>query len=583
MTAAAATGLRSSFTEFISRLDKLRRVIFVCGIVILLSGVCTAALCPWLIKIAFSPTPHVDQWAILHDISAGNKWFSPAWLWSQHNEHRIPLLRLAMVADLNFFGGHGYLLYSLTFVTLLSQWLMWAAFVQQAADLPRLLWMPVAGFFGFCFFCPNQMQNYYSAIQWTFVAEFFLASAAFIALAWFTAKTRPWTGVAVASVAAFLAEGSLASGVFTWPVLWVSTLWLPMRRRHRVVLGTIGVFAMALYLYHYWQPPYHSNPLETIRQPAHVAEYVTRYIGACLSVYFVDPSFFAIILSIAACAALVILLRRAQTHTVGVGLAATMTFVLITAAVTGLGRLKLGLHQAEDSRYQTPVMLYWACAFAALLIAVWQLRSWRDVLALNVAAIAAIFLPLKDLRPLIEIARARADVVSLNGESLDRGVIDPLTEGSLVIPMGVLIPVTRYLHARGLVLGPNPPQVSSSIVMANWNKAGCVGWLDVISPLQRFDPGPREVRVDGWAIDNETRGPAGVVAIVEDNGTVLAESSLHFDRPDVLAARPGTKGRVGWHIYVALPKQSKQLRAVAIVDGHGCPLSNFIPIPSERQ
>jgi hypothetical protein len=460
---------------------------------------------------------------------------------------------------------------------------MWTAFVQQAAGLPRLLWMPVAGFFGFCFFCPNQIQNFYSPIQWTFVAEFFLASAAFIALAWFTAKARPWAGVAGASVAAFLAEGSLASGVFTWPILWMATLWLPMQRRHRVVLGTIGVAAMALYLYHYWQPPYHSNPLETILQPWQVAQYVTRYIGGCLSVYFVDPGFFAITLSIAACAALVILLRRPRSRTVGVGLAATMTFVLVTGAVTGLGRLTFGLQQAEDSKYQTPVMLYWGCAFAALLIAAWQLRSWRNVLALNGVAIAAIFLPIKDLGPLIDIARARADIVSLNGESLDRGVLDPLTEDRLVIPMRVLVPVTRYLHTRGLVVGPNPPQVPSSIVMANWNKAGCIGWLDVISPLRRFDPGPREVRADGWAVDTGTHGPPGVIAIVDDRGTVLAESSLHFDRLDVQAKYPAASGRLGWHIYVPLSKQSKEITAVAIVDGHGCPLSNVMPIPNEPQ
>src|SRR5439155_1033544 len=111
-------------------------------------------------------------------------------------------------------------------------------------------------------------------------------------------------------------------------------------------------------------------------------------------------------------------LRRPRTHVVGVVFAATMCFVLATAAMTGLGRLKLGIQQAEDSRYETPAMLYWGCAFAALIIAAWQLRSWRDVLALNTAAVLAIILPLGNLRALNESVRARADRASLSGESL---------------------------------------------------------------------------------------------------------------------------------------------------------------------
>ena len=200
-------------------------------------------------KIAFSPTPYADQWAILDDIRKGERWFSLTWLWKQANEHRIPLLRLAISADLQFFGGHGYLLYPLSFLTLLMQWLMWALFIRKAANLPNLIWMPIAGFFGFCFFCPSQIQNFYAAIQWTFIAEFFFSSAAFIALAWFSAKGQPWRAVGLASLTAFLSEATLANGVLTWPILWVATVGLPMRHKHRLVLGGTGVAAIALYFH----------------------------------------------------------------------------------------------------------------------------------------------------------------------------------------------------------------------------------------------------------------------------------------------------------------------------------------------
>jgi hypothetical protein len=580
---AETTRLRSLFSAYISRPDKLGRIIFASGIVILFLGFCTAALCPWLMTIAFSPTPHGDLWAILSDIVAGQKWFSPVWLWQQANEHRIPWLRLATYVDVQVLGAHGYLLYSLTFITLLLQWLMWAVFVRKTAGLPNLIWMPVAGFFGFCFLCPNQIQNFYFPLQWTFVAEFFFSSAAFISLAWFASKGRPWRAVGLASLAAFLGEGSLANGVLTWPILWLATLGLPMRRAHRIVLGGTGVAAIALYLYHYWQPWYHSNPLQTIRQPRHVADYVLRYIDHCLSTYFVHAGFVAIALSLVAFGALIFLLRRSRTHVLAVVLAATMCFVLSTAVITGLGRLSLGVQQAEDSRYQTPAMLYWGCAFAALIIAAWQLRSWRDVLALNMAAIVAVLLALPNLRPLIESARARADRASFSGQSLDQGVSDPFVAPELVIPISILIPITRYLHARGIELGPKPPKLPSSIMEFNREDGACHGRLDEVTRVKRFDPGPEEVRVDGWAVNGRTHGPAEGVAIIDDHGTVLAESSLHFERRDVLARNPGTRGRVGWHVYVPILKQSSQLRAVAVVDGHGCLLSNPISLATERQ
>ncbi len=574
---AAAADVRSAFIQFITRPAKLQRLSLACALVILVAGLATAVFCPVLMKMAFTPTPHVDQWAILNDISAGEKWYSVAWLWKQHNEHRIPLLRLALYADLHFFGGHGVLLYVLMFVTLLAQWLMWSAFLRKAAGLSALVSLSIIGFFGFCFFCPNQYQNFYSAIQWTFIAEFFFASAAFIALAWFAGNLRPWTAVCLASAAAFLAEGSLASGVFTWPILCLESFAMPLRRRHRFVLAGIGAFAMTLYLYNYWQPPYHSNPLQTIQQPWPVLQYLITYIGFSLSAYFVQSGFAAVVVSAAAFAAVVFLIRRRETHVAGVAIAASMIFVWLTGGLMALGRLKLGIAQAEDSRYQTPVMLYWGCAFAALLIAAWLLRSWRDVLALNLVAIAAIFIPVGKLSPLIEIVQERADLVSLGGQSLDRGVVDPFNEPALLIPMWVIIPVTRYLHSHSIALGPNPPRISSSTLTHNLNP-DCRGRLDTIWPVTRFDPGPREIRVNGWAINNQTDGPVDAVAILDDHGTVLAESSLHFRRKDVLKNNPGAWGRIGWHIYIPVTEPAEQVRAIAIVNDHACPLTKLIPI-----
>src|SRR5207302_3581711 len=141
-------------------------------------------------------------------------------------------------------------------------------------------------------------------------------------------------------------------------------------------------------------------------QPAKVGRYVLTYIDHCLSYYFVYPEIAAGGLSALAFAALIFLLRRASTQMLGLSLAMTMSFVLGTGLITALGRLKFGVDQASASRYQGPVMLYWGCAFTALIVAAWQLRSWRDVLALNAAALALMLLPLGNLKPLGEEVHA---------------------------------------------------------------------------------------------------------------------------------------------------------------------------------
>lgn len=575
MEVAATERLRSSIAGFFAAdANKLRRLVFGSGIFLFVCGLCTAAVTAWLMIIAFSPTPSGDQWPILLDLASGKKWFSPSWLWSQHNEHRLPLIRLATAADLYLFGAHGYLPYVLIFLTMSLHWLLWGFVLRKFSSLPGPVWAAIAGFFAFCIFCPNQWGNFYWPFQWTFIVTFFFASASFLALSLFAARNRPWFSIALSSAAAFLAEGGLASGLVTWPVLWLGTLGLPLRRRHRFVLVGTGVIAIALYLYGYQQPGYHSNPLRTIRQPGRIARYVLTYIDHCLSNYFVYPALAAIVLSSVVFAALVVLLRRPRTHALSVAITMTMGFIIGTGVMTALGRINFGVEQAAASRYQTPVMLYWACGLTALAIAAWELCSWRDLLVLNLAALAAVLLPIPNVGPLITELRARAAMLSFAGQSLDQGVLDVWGETDLVVPMPIVIPIARYLHSRGDAIGPPPPHLPDrATAFSKLDSGACEGRFEAVSPpLGRFDPGPKEVRADGWAVDVRRHGPVEQIVIVDDRRKVLAASSLHFEK-EAGTKIPGVNGPVDWHVYVPVPSDSKRLQAIAIVGGRGCPLT----------
>ncbi len=547
------------------------------GSFVFLCGIATALVAGWLFISGYSPTPFADHWKIFYELSQGKHWYSPAWLWSQSNEHRIPIVRLMAVADLKWATGHSILLFAMSFVTLVLHWSGWAVFIGKTAASSKSVWLSIAGFFAFCIFCPTQIENFYWALQLTFLSSFFFSSVSFICLTWLSVQQRPWSAIVFSSAAAFLAESTLASGFLTWPLLWVGARYLAFRRTHIAALVGIGLTCSFAYVYHYQTPKVHSNPLVSMRQPGRVAQYVFEYIGHPFSTFVLYPRIAGIVLSLAAIACLRFLLKRAETRTLALALGMNMCLILLTGLVTALGRMKFGIQVADSSRYQTPVMLYWACAFAAFLITAQQLRLRRHVLTLNVVALGAMLLPLHNLNLLAEDTRNRASRLNSAGESLDHGAIDPASQSWLFAGMYAVEPATIYLHSFGNKIVPEPFQLSDNIRSNQLDMGGCGGYLDALTELARFYPGPRTFRADGWAFDRYTNRPVSAIALVGDNHKLLSLTTQQFPRPDVLAAVPQAHGALGWRLYASIPDNVTTIRAFAVVDGKVCPISNVLP------
>lgn len=549
----------------------LDHIVRVTAFALMVCGIGTAILAYAIIVVGYSPTPFADQWSPLYDLAQGKHWNSALWLWQQHNEHRIPLVRLAIVADIHLFGGRSILLYLLTALTLAFHWLIWAAFVSKVGRLPFVLWLSVVGFFGFCVFCPSQVENLYWGFEWTFISGFVFASASFVLLVWFSALGRPWMALSAACLSAFVAEGALASGVIAWPILFGAAWLLPFKTIHRCLLGSVAALTIGVYIYGYGTPQQHSNPLATIRQPGRVLYYLLTYLDHCLGSYVLYPGFAAVAISCLATASLVYLFRNPKTFPIALALTMAIAFVLTTGAITALGRLKFGVEQATASRYQVAVMLYWACVFTALLIASWNAGSQRGVIAINVLGLAVVLLPAPGIRRFLNEVHLRADFLSSIGQSLDQGALDPQAQSALIIGMSRIEPAVSYLHALGETVGPvSPLQPSSQIDETSLIKNGCLGSFDFANSLHRFFPGPQEVRAEGWALDLRTHGPVGTMAITDQNGRVLASSSIHLSRPDVLQAVPGAQGSLGWRVYAPFPTGTQQLRAYAFLTEGAC-------------
>jgi hypothetical protein len=557
------------------------------GSFVFLCGIATALVAAWLIISAYSPTPFADHWVIFYDLSQGKHWYSPAWLWSQNNnEHRLPIVRLMTVADLKLASGHSILLFGISFVTLVLHWSAWAIFIKKITATSKYIWLSITGFFAFCIFCPTQVENFYWALQVSFLLSFFFSSTSFICLIWLSTRQRPWSAIILSSAAAFLAESTLASGFFTWLVLWVTARYLAFKRTHIAALVGIGLACSFAYVYHYQTPKVHSDPLVSIRQPGRVAQYLFEYIGHPLSAFVLYPRILGTVLSLAAIACILFLLKRGETRTLALALGMNLCFILLTGLVTALGRLKFGIQEADASRYQTPVMLYWACVFTALLLGAAQLRSWQHVLTLNVVALAAMLLPLHNLNALVEDVRDRASRLNSAGKSLDYGVIDPASQDWLSAGMFAVEPATIYLHSLGKEIIPESLRLPHDTVRSDQRDVGgCDGYLDGLTELTRFYPGPRVYRADGWAVNRRTHQAVTGIAVVGENDKVLSVTTQHLPRPDVLAARPQAHGALGWRAYTSVPKNVTKLRAFAVVDGKVCPLSNLLPTnpsPSRR-
>jgi hypothetical protein len=525
------------------------------------SGTILAAL--WVMRAGFTPTPYGDYWTELYSftLNAGSRFWP--WIWAQHNEHRIPLQRLAMCLDLRWFGAHGVLLLVLVFLTLLLHWLLWVVFFKKTSALPDFVLMPITGFFAFCLFSPSQHENLVWAFQWSFVNAFFMASASFIALVWLSARERPWLAVSLASACALLAELSMVCGPLCWPVLWLGSLATPLRLRHRAVLFGVGLVCLLVYFRGYQPGAAHATPFQALRTPGSLLLYCATYLDHCLSHYVALTGFALLILTAAAVWALCVLLRRPNTRSAGLALALTMTFIVLTGFMTASGRVHLGMNQARASRYQTPALIYWACAFAAISIAIGQTQPQRRVLIWNLVAIVLIVWPAPELRPLIDDVEGRASDISLAGKSLDLGIRDPSVLAALIDPPANLIATSTYLQARGLHLEPidrrpdTRPLASPSVA--------CMGFLEEAAPV-----GPAVVRASGWALRTADECPVDYVAILDEQGRVLATSTLRFLRPDVLRAVPNSSGLPGWKVYVPLLPGSKGLHAVAITRGSTC-------------
>ncbi|HME09569.1 MAG TPA: hypothetical protein VKG25_21100, partial [Bryobacteraceae bacterium] len=198
-----------------------------------------------------------DQWAIVADLQSANGNITAHNLWAQHNEHRIPIARLAGYADLLLLGGRNTILLVLIFFIQLVHLAILLAVLRKFGPADLRFEIPAAALCLYCLFSPLQIEN----LAWGFQIHFVLIlCAASLAFAFAVTQTPSFAGLIVT---AWVAELCMSNGVLVWPVLSLVAFGVGYSRQKQIWLGAIGAASVAIYFLGYRTPPYHSNPFES--------------------------------------------------------------------------------------------------------------------------------------------------------------------------------------------------------------------------------------------------------------------------------------------------------------------------------
>jgi len=307
-----------------------------------------------------------------------------------------------------------------------------------------------------------------------------------------------------------------------------------------------GAANSAIYFCHYIRPPWHANPVSSLRVPISLLKYLAGYFGSSwVRFNFHLAGFLGLAGLIIALAVALGFWSYVRTRRVfAIELVLTLLFCGGTAFITGLGRLNFGIGQSFASRYQTIALLFWCClGLTALLFATATEGSEIPMAAVQICLLGV--MASGALRVDLPIGDAR-----LHGFRLDRTTMSVLTGVSddenfklaLGLPPRQVAAEIQYLRSQRLsvfssdaYLQLGTPLKSRFRVVAPQE---CRGALESTTPLESM--GTQALGISGWAWDyKHQQPPIQVVATV--NGVITGLAAVGDRRPAIRATNPYVK------------------------------------------
>ncbi|HXJ33080.1 MAG TPA: hypothetical protein VMS22_03500 [Candidatus Eisenbacteria bacterium] len=372
-------------------MDRPRRI--TCWILFGAAGIPPLAIALLVARHARN-VPWKDQWGVIPFIVAVERGeVRPAMLWSQVNEHRIPVA-LALHGllgwwtrwDVRYEAWLDVVLAALTMLALAG--LAWRTIGERA---------PMAGAI-VTLGCSIVTFSLTGGINWTWGAMLpaYLAALAATMLAW---QLAAWTGTWPRTIvlAACATAGALSFGagvvlVVLLPVALVLMRSVPLRRRlaHAIAATTWAVALIAVYFVG-WRPRVgEPQPVMHWDRLADYARYAVTYVGAGITTFDLGEG---LVTGIVLCAVLTLssawLWRRRELRAAVVPWWLLAAYSAVNAAITAFGRLDNGLFTALFVRYLPTASLFLVAtmALAALATAtLWHASQRAATVAVSLLA-----------------------------------------------------------------------------------------------------------------------------------------------------------------------------------------------------
>jgi hypothetical protein len=345
-----------------------------CALICLLPLVC-AAIPPLLVvqtvRMQAVDVPFWDQWELvplLEKTSAHQLTWRD--LWAQHNEHRLVLPRLAMLALARC--THWDLRAELGVILLLAcaEFALLVALILRTVRPISPAWSALVLVVSLLVFTLAQTENWI----WGWQLQIWFVTCAAVLCAWLVVRwDGGWRGVAWMLLASLAAVLSFANGLLLLCLLPAALL---VRRgdhgRRRLgpplVVGMVAAVAVVTYAIGYQRPAQiPAVPSSIWSRPLECARYTVTFLGAVLGA----PDATAAgrwgtvgVLAFAACLAW-LWTRWPDRREVLLPWILLAVYAVASGVVTAIGRLGYGVDQALAPRYVSISLLFWV-AFSVL-------------------------------------------------------------------------------------------------------------------------------------------------------------------------------------------------------------------------
>lgn len=502
---------------------------------ILLGGILTISLTVYMVVVSYSPLPWGDGWAQIDPLANGINPLSLQWLWGQHDEHRLVIPKLFLIADLHFFHARQiFLLISILVIQFAHlSVLSWS--MRALGGWRGSLWRTGTGLAAFSLFGPAQWHNFVWGFETCFVLPGLFLTLSFVGLLlyWRNSKLFPaaprWRFLALSVLAAVGATCSLANGNLVWPLLVLAALFLRLKRSIVLTLAIAGTASFGLYFFHYVSPTAHGNALSVLEDPARFPTFLAVYLG---SAYVHANQFAAEIAGLAG----IVVAGWLVLHSPGyirahklfrVQMILTLLFCIGAGVATALGRSNFGLAYAFSSRYQTVVLLFWCALCLILLDLVSTSATSRPTFLLAQLLVLALMIRGSFLaRYPVGEARDHGFQLNVASTALLTGVYDgqQFFTGVGVKP-GYLRRVAAQLEPNGLSIysGDAQPQLGKPVnsLFRIVSSDECQGELHQVKPVETSTR--PALRISGWAWDvRHQQLPLEIIATTDGTVTGLA-------------------------------------------------------------